>query len=61
MLPPFAASGAAVFFAGGDATPNMALGFVDVQDLLDLQVQRPVELGQPFGDIFMHGSYKVER
>lgn len=45
-FPPDAASGAAVFFAGGDAAPDMPLGLVDLQHFLHLQIQRPVELGQ---------------
>ena len=37
-----------VFFSGGDAAPDVPLGLVHVQHLLDLQVQRPVKKGQPF-------------
>lgn len=40
-------SAAPVLFSGGDAAPNVALGLVDLQDLLDLEIQCPVELGQP--------------
>ena len=35
----------------------MALGLVDIQNVFYLQVQRPIELGQPFGDIFVHGGF----
>ena len=37
-----------VFFSGGDTAPDVSLGLVHVQHLLDLQVQRPVKKGQPF-------------
>ena len=37
-----------VFPAGGEAAPDVPLGLVHVQHLLDLQVQRPVKKGQPF-------------
>ena len=47
--------GAAVFFSGGDAAPDVPLGLVDLQHLLHLQVQRPVELRQPLGDVFVYG------
>lgn len=36
-----------VFLPGGDAAPDVPLGFVDLQDLFDLQIQCPIELGQP--------------
>jgi len=45
---------AAVFFTGGNAAPDMPLGLVHVQDLLDLYVQRPVKLGQALGDVLMY-------
>jgi len=40
-------SAAPVLFSGGNAAPDVALGLVDLQDLLDLEIQCPVELGQP--------------
>ena len=60
-VPPCAASVAAVFFAGGDAAPNVPLGLVDVQHFLDLQVQRTVEQGEPFGYILMFRCDELER
>ena len=48
-------SGTAVFFPGGNAAANVALCLVDVQNLLDLQIQRAVELRQSLGDILMYG------
>ena len=35
----------------------MALGLVDVQHLLDLKIQRAVELRQPLGDILMYRGF----
>lgn len=32
-------------FSGGDTAPDVSLGLVHVQHLLDLQVQRPVKRG----------------
>ena len=52
--PPWAALCAAVFFAGGDAAPDMPLRLVDVQHLLDLKVQGAVEMGQTFRDVLMY-------
>ena len=54
-------SDAAVFFAGGNAAPDMALGLVDIQYLFDLQIQRPVELGQALRDVLVYGCHKMER
>ena len=46
-----------VFFTGGHATADVALGLVFFQNLLGLQVQLPVELRQPLGDILMHCGF----
>ena len=55
------ASAALIFFPCGDAAPDVPLGLVHVQHLFHLRIQRPVELGQPLGDVLVDGSYKVER
>src|SRR5579875_63888 len=44
------------FLAGGLATAEMALGFVELEDLLNLVGQFRVDLGQAFGDILVHGA-----
>jgi len=46
-----------IFLSGGDAAPYMALGLVLVQDLADLGVQAFIALGQPLGQILMHGGF----
>ena len=48
---------APVFFPGGDAAADVALGLVLIQHLLDLQVQRPVKQRQPLGDILVDGGF----
>ena len=40
-----------IFAPGGDAATDVPLSFVQVQDLLDLQVQRPVKGRKPLGQI----------
>ena len=44
----------AVLLPGGDAAPDVPLGLVHLQNGLDLQKQRPVELGQPLGDVLVY-------
>ena len=45
-----------VFPSCGDAPANMPFRLVDLQNLLYLQVQRPVYGIQTFGEIFMYGG-----
>ena len=50
-------SSAAILFTGGNAAPDVPLRLVHFQNLLDLEVQRPVEQRQPFGDVLMYGGF----
>lgn len=44
----------AVFFAGGNAAANVALGLVLIQNGLDLEIQRAVIQWKTLAEIFMH-------
>lgn len=46
-----------VFFAGGDAAPNVAFGFVFLQYLLDLQVQRAIKGRQTILNVLVNGGF----
>ena len=46
-----------VFSPGGQAAADVALGFVQIQQLPHLAVQRRVDLHQPLGDVFMYGRF----
>ena len=47
---------AAIFFPGRHAAADMALGLVLLQDCLDLQIQGPVQVREPFTDVLMYGG-----
>ena len=48
---------ALIFFPGGNAAAEMALGFIDLQNLLDLEVKATVEFGQTFAQILMYSGF----
>ena len=54
--PPSKDALAPVFFTGGDAAADMALGLIGIQHLFHLGVQRPVEGRQAFADVLVHGG-----
>ena len=46
-----------VFFPGGNASPDVALGLVLLQHRLCLKVKGPVEGGQPLAEILMYRGF----
>ena len=44
-----------IFAPGGNPTPNVPLGFVQVQNLFDLEIQSPVKGRQPLGQVLVYG------
>ena len=46
-----------VFFAGGHAAADMALGLVHLQHGLDLKIQRAVEFRQPLAQILVDSAF----
>ena len=46
-----------VFFPGGSAAPEVALGLVAVQDLPDAGIQRRIAGPQPLGQILVDGGF----
>ena len=46
-----------VFFPGGDAAPNMALRFVDIQHLPHLSVQLGIDFFQPIDHVLVHRGF----
>ena len=59
-LPAFSCAGllfSPVFAPGGHAAPDVALGLVFLQYLLDLVPQRPVIKRQPLGQILVHRGF----
>ena len=47
----------AVFFAGGVAAPDVALGFVKLQNAPDLFIKIGVSLPESFGDLLVNGGF----
>lgn len=50
-----------VLSARGETAADVALGLVLLEDLLHLQIQRPVVDRQPLGQVLMYGCRLLER
>lgn len=47
-------SASLIFFSCGDAAANVALGFIDLKDLLDLKVKTVIDMRQSVLNILMY-------
>ena len=50
-----------IFFSGSHSSPDMALGFIQIEHHTGFSSQRRINYLKPFGHIFMFGRYNSER